>query len=61
MSVLLVEKTDSIATLTLNRPQAMNALSTELRRALIDGFAEVSRDDNLAFAVGEAHEGMVNQ
>ena len=29
--VLLVEKKDGIATLTLNRPDQMNALSLELR------------------------------
>ncbi len=32
--VLLVDKQDGIATLTLNRPDQMNALSLELRRAL---------------------------
>ena len=32
-SVLLVEKRDGIATLTLNRPAQMNALSLELRQA----------------------------
>jgi enoyl-CoA hydratase len=43
--VLLVEKNESIATVTLNRPQAMNALSSELRKAIVTAFAEVSRDD----------------
>jgi enoyl-CoA hydratase len=33
-SVLLVDRRDGIATLTLNRPDQMNALSMELRRAL---------------------------
>ncbi len=32
--VLLVEEKDGVATLTLNRPRAMNALSSELRAAL---------------------------
>ncbi|HSJ97819.1 MAG TPA: hypothetical protein VLC53_12140 [Myxococcota bacterium] len=32
--VLLVEREDGVALLTLNRPEAMNALSTELRNAL---------------------------
>jgi enoyl-CoA hydratase len=38
-SVLRVEKSEGITTLTLNRPEAMNALSRELRRALGDTFA----------------------
>jgi len=36
--VLLVEKSEGVATLTLNRPTAMNALSLELRRELIAAF-----------------------
>jgi enoyl-CoA hydratase len=43
-SVLLVDKEDGIAVLTLNRPKAMNALSRELRAALVDAFAKL-RDD----------------
>ena len=35
-SVLIVEKKDGIATLTLNRPEQMNALSMELRRMLVE-------------------------
>jgi len=42
--VLKVEKADGIATLTLNRPQAMNALSRALRRALIQTFGELATD-----------------
>ncbi len=42
--VLLVEKDDGVVTLTMNRPQAMNALSRALREALIAAFADVSRD-----------------
>jgi len=45
--VLLVEKSESIATVTLNRPQAMNALSWELRRAFVDAFAALARDDEV--------------
>lgn len=44
-NVLLVDKSDGIATLTLNRPGAMNALSTELRGALADALDELGRDD----------------
>jgi enoyl-CoA hydratase len=43
-SVLLVEKSEGVATLTLNRPGAMNALSRDLRRALTDAFAALASD-----------------
>lgn len=36
--VLLVEKRERIATFTLNRPRALNALSRELRAALVAAF-----------------------
>jgi enoyl-CoA hydratase len=42
--ILLVEKRDGIATLTLNRPQAMNALSRSLRAAIVEAFAAL-RDE----------------
>jgi enoyl-CoA hydratase len=43
--VLLIDKSDGIATLTLNRPDSMNALSTRLRRALAAAFSELNDDD----------------
>jgi enoyl-CoA hydratase len=42
--VLHIEKTDGVATLTLNRPRAMNALSRELRGALVEAFGWVAAD-----------------
>ena len=45
--VLLLDKSESIATVTLNRPQAMNALSRGLRRAFVDVFTSVARDDQI--------------
>jgi enoyl-CoA hydratase len=36
--VLLIDKSEGILTLTLNRPSAMNALSRELRRAIAAAF-----------------------
>jgi enoyl-CoA hydratase len=42
--VLLLDKREGIATLTLNRPDKMNALSRELRRAIADAF-QTLRDD----------------
>jgi len=44
-NVLQVTKQDGVATLTLDRPQAMNALSRALRRALIRTFADLASDD----------------
>ena len=43
--VLLVERCDGAATLTLNRPAARNALSTALRAALVSAFRELADDD----------------
>ncbi len=42
--VLSVEKHEGIATFTLNRPQALNALSRELRGALAAAFAALRTD-----------------
>src|SRR5215472_11068555 len=42
--VLLVERSDGVATLVLNRPHAMNALSRELRSALSDAFTGLAGD-----------------
>ena len=44
MSVLLVEKARGVATLTLNRPAALNALNRELRGAIEETFLELQRD-----------------
>ncbi len=43
--VLLVDKADGLAVLTLNRPQRLNALSLELRRALFETFAALEADN----------------
>ena len=44
-STLTIEKSEGVVTLTLNRPKAMNALSQELRRALVDAFEALENDD----------------
>jgi enoyl-CoA hydratase len=50
-NVLVVEKSGAIATITLNRPEAMNALSTELRGAITDAFREVQADEAIRVAI----------
>ena len=45
--VLLVETTDRIRTLTLNRPAARNALSSELRSRLFAALREAESDDDV--------------
>lgn len=47
MSVLLVEKKDGVAIVTLNRPEARNALSSELRAALVDAFSALEADTEI--------------
>ncbi len=42
--VLRVERDDGVTTVTLDRPEAMNALSTELRAALVRAFRELADD-----------------
>ena len=49
--VLLIEKENHIATLTLNRPASMNALSTELRLALADAFDDLTNDPSIHVAI----------
>jgi enoyl-CoA hydratase len=49
--VLLVEKRDGIATFTMNRPQALNALSRELRARLTRAFEEVRGDPEVGVVI----------
>lgn len=49
--VLLIDRTDGVLTLTLNRPAAMNALSRELRGALVDAFRRLAADDAVGVVV----------
>ena len=50
-SILLVDKRDGIATLTLNRPEKMNALSYALRRAMADALDAIAADDNIGAVI----------
>jgi 2-(1,2-epoxy-1,2-dihydrophenyl)acetyl-CoA isomerase len=49
--VLIVDRTDAVATLTLNRPESMNALSVELKEALGTALDEVARDGSVRAVV----------
>lgn len=49
--VLLVEKHDGTAVLTLNRPAKMNALSYELRRALTDELTHLQTDNDIGVVI----------
>ena len=51
MSVLIYEKKDHIAYLTLNRPEAMNALNRELSTALGEAWADFNDDDDMWIAI----------
>ena len=51
MSVLITEIADNIATVTLNRPAQMNALSAELRAALTQSFAELNSNPEVRVAI----------
>jgi enoyl-CoA hydratase len=44
MPVLRVEKDAAVATVTLNRPEALNALSRELRGAIAEAFGRLQQD-----------------
>jgi len=48
---LLVEKTEGIARITFNRPEARNALSIEMRTALIDSMLEIEKDESIRCVV----------
>jgi enoyl-CoA hydratase len=50
-SVLLVKNENGVATVTLNRPKSMNALSRELQKALLEAFQGISRDSSVRVVV----------
>jgi enoyl-CoA hydratase len=49
--VLRVETGEGIATLTLNRPEKMNALSRDLRSAIATAFQEIAGDPSIGVAI----------
>jgi enoyl-CoA hydratase len=50
-NLVLLERSEGVATVTLNRPEARNALSSALRRRLRSVMAEVDADDSVAVVV----------
>jgi len=51
MSTVLLEKHEGYAIVTLNRPEAMNALSRELRRDIVAAFADCTADPAIRVVV----------
>jgi len=49
--VLLVDHSDAVATLTLNRPDSMNSLSVELKETLLAALHDVSADSSVRAVV----------
>ena len=49
--MLLIDKTDGVAVVTMNRPEAMNAMSVGLRAALFDAFIELNADPEVRVAI----------
>jgi enoyl-CoA hydratase len=49
--ILLIETRDHVATVTLNRPRQMNALSAELRRRLVATIDGLASDDRVAVVI----------
>ncbi len=47
MALVLLEKRDGVATITLNRPEAMNALSHDLRSDFFDACSAVATDTDV--------------
>jgi len=48
---ILFEKKDSIATVTLNSPDKLNAISTKMRESLMVASDEISKDDSIKVVI----------
>jgi enoyl-CoA hydratase len=49
--LLLIDKANGVATVTMNRPEAMNAMSRALRAALDEAFVDLRDDDDVRAVV----------
>ncbi len=45
--VLLYEKKDRVVTMTLNRPQRMNAINKQMHYDMLDALTDVKKDDSV--------------
>ena len=48
---LLLEKKDGIATITLNAPDKLNAMSTKMKESLLSAMDDVNKDDNVKVVI----------
>ncbi|MFC1825364.1 enoyl-CoA hydratase/isomerase family protein [Thermodesulfobacteriota bacterium] len=48
---LIYEEADGIATITMNRPKRLNAISSQLRQDLLDVFAKVEKDPGVRVVI----------
>src|SRR5881392_1436487 len=51
MSKLIYEKRDRIAYLTINRPEARNAIDPDVHRLMIEAWADLRDDDSVDVAI----------
>jgi enoyl-CoA hydratase/carnithine racemase len=51
MNVVLVERRDTLALVTLNRPESLNAVNAQMREALIEALSELNRDSSVRAVV----------
>ena len=51
---VLVERRSAVAWITLNRPEAINAINDEIRAALRVAIREADEDSDIAFAMRRA-------
>lgn len=49
--ILVTDIKDGVATLTMNRPKQLNALSVELRKRIADAFGELGRNDEVSVII----------
>ena len=50
-NTLLVEKNDRVATVTLNRPDSLNALNAEVMTEIADLFRSIDQDPDIAVTI----------